>query len=268
VTPERGIDLSVVVPVYGNAETLEELHSRLATVLEGRGLEFEVLYVDDACPRGSLEVLRTVARSDPRVGVVSLARNAGQHRAVLAGLSLARGRGAVVLDADLQDPPEAIPQLLAKLEEGYGAVFAGRRGLYESRGRLLTSRLFKRLLSRLCGAGDGLADAGLYVVLDRPTVSRLLSMENGAPFVVAMIGCAGLRTVSVPVVRSPRPSGESAYSSWRRLRSGLRGVAWVIRWRVGRRRTPDAAPAIVGARIGERFRTMEPATPSEVGSAP
>jgi len=113
-----------------------------------------------------------------------------------------------------------------------------------------------------------MADAGVYVVLGRATVSRLLSMENGPPFVVAMIGCAGLPTVSVPVVRSPRPSGESAYSSWRRLRSGLRGVAWVIRWRVGRRRTPDAAPAIVGARIGERFRTMEPATPSEVGSAP
>jgi glycosyltransferase involved in cell wall biosynthesis len=267
VKPERGIDVSVVLPVYRNAETLVELHSRLATVLEGCGLEFEVLCVDDACPLGSLDVLRTVARSDPRVAVVSLARNAGQHRAVLAGLSLARGQRAVVLDADLQDPPEAIPELLAKLEEGYGAVFAGRRGRYESAGRLLTSRLFKRLLSRLCGAGAGMADAGLYVVLDRPMISRVLSMENGAPFVVAMIGCAGLPLASVPVVRSPRPSGESAYSSWRRLKSGLRAVAWVIRWRVGRRRTPDAAPAIVGARIGERFRALEPATAWEVRSA-
>ena len=112
-----------------------------------------------------------------------------------------------------------------------------------------------------------MVDAGIYVVLDRPTVSRLLSMENGAPFVVAMIGCSGRPLASVPVVRSPRPSGESAYSSWRRLQSGLRGVAWVIRWRVGRRRTPDAAPAIVGARIGERFRTTEPTTSWEARSA-
>jgi glycosyltransferase involved in cell wall biosynthesis len=267
VTHERGLDVSVVVPVYRNADTLEELHARLARVLEERGFEFEVLYVDDACPLGSLDVLRGVARSDPRAAVLSLARNAGQHRAILAGLSLTRGRGTVVLDADLQDPPEAIPRLLAKLDEGYGAVFAGRRGRYESFGRLLTSRLFKRLLSRLCGAGDRMADAGVFVVLDRPTVSRLLSMENGAPFVVAMIGCAGAPLASVPVVRSPRPTGESAYSSWRRLRSGLRGVAWVIRWRIGRR-TRDAAPAIVAARIGERFRTMEPATPLAVGAAP
>ena len=265
--PEREIDVSVVVPVYRNADTLAELHSRLARVLEGCGLEFEVLYVDDACPLGSLDVLRTVARSDPRAAVVSLARNAGQHRAILAGLSLARGRGTVILDADLQDPPEAIPQLLAKLEQGYGAVFAGRRGRYESLGRLLTSRLFKRLLSRLCGAGDRMADAGVYVVLGRATVSRLLSMENGPPFVVAMIGCAGLPVASVPVVRSPRASGESAYSSWRRLQSGLRAVAWVIRWRVGRRRTPDAAPAIVVTRIGERFRTLEPTSPWEIRSA-
>jgi len=259
--------VSVVVPVYRNAQTLEELHSRLASILEGCGLEFEVLYVNDACPLGSLDVLRTLALSDARVAVLSLARNAGQHRAVLAGLSLARGRRAVVLDADLQDPPEAIPQLLAKLEEGYGAVFAGRRGRYESAGRLLTSRLFKQVLSRVCGAGDRMADAGLYVVLDRLAVLRLVSMENGAPFVVAMIGCAGLPLASVPVVRSPRPSGDSAYSSWGRLRSGLRALAWVIRWRVGRRRTPDAAPAILAARIGERFGTMEPATPWEVRSA-
>ncbi len=258
--PAREIDVSVVVPVYRNADTLEELHRRLARVFEDRSLEFEILYVDDACPAGSLEVLRALARADARAAAVSLARNAGQHRAVLVGLALARGRWTVVLDADLQDPPEAIPELLQKGAEGFSAVFAGRRGRYESAGRLFTSRLFKRLLSVLCGAGTRLADAGLFVALDRALVSRVLAMENGRPFVVAMIACAGLAVASVPIARSPRPRGKSAYGSWGRLKSGARAVAWVVRRRLGLRGAPDGERAIVATRIGERFREMESGT--------
>jgi len=264
----RDPEATVVVPVYRNADTLEELHRRLARVFEARGMEFEVVFVDDACPSGSLDVLRKLAQLDPRVAVVALARNAGQHRAVLAGLSLARGRWMVVLDADLQDPPEAIPCLLEKGEEGFGAVFAGRRGRYESAGRLVTSRLFKRLLSLLCSAGSGLADAGLFVALDRAMAARILSMENGPPFVVAMIGCAGLPVVSVPVERSPRRRGESAYGSWGRWKSGLCGVAWVIRWRLGLRGASDRERAVIAERIGERFRAAETTpAPTSVRSA-
>ncbi len=232
--PTDGPEVSVVIPVYRNADTLSSLYQRVRQMLETQELTYEVVFVDDACPDGSLPALEELARADPRVGVLALERNVGQHRAVLAGLSCARGEWVVVLDADLQDPPEAIPALLAKAREGYAAVFAGRRGRYESPARLLTSRLFKWLLHKASGVPP---DAGLYVVLNREMVERLLAMRGPSPFVVAMIGCAGLPMASIPVERSPRPGGRSAYSFRGRLRSGWRGVAWTLswKWRRGRK---------------------------------
>jgi glycosyltransferase involved in cell wall biosynthesis len=184
---------------------------------------------------------------------VALARNVGQQQAVLAGLAHARGAWTVVIDADLQDPPEAIPALLARGRDGYAAVFAGRRGRYESRGRLLTSRLFKRLLSVLSGVP---ADAGIFVAMHRSLVERLLQMDRDMPFLVAMIGCAGLPMTSVPVVRAARANGVSAYSSWARLKSGWRGMAYVLAWRWrAARGLPDRRPvgAPVRAYVGARF---------------
>jgi glycosyltransferase involved in cell wall biosynthesis len=223
-------DVSVVVPVFRNAETVRELRDRLARALHGSGESFEIVFVDDACPDGSAGALEELAREDARVSVLSLARNLGQHRATLAGLERTRGEWVVILDADLQDPPEAIPMLLARARAGADAVFAGRRGRYESAGRLFTSRLFKRLLARLC---DLPPDAGMFVVLSRRAVTRVLSMGGRRPFVVAMIGCTGLPRVSIPVERAPRASGESAYGCWGRLRSGLRAIAWGLGYRIG-----------------------------------
>lgn len=231
-------DVSVVVPVYRNAETLEELYRRLRDALEAERTDFEMIFVDDACPAGSLAVLKRLAQHDRRVAALVLARNSGQHRAVLAGLSRARGNWAVVLDADLQDPPEVVPALLRRGEEARApVVFAGRRGRYESRGRLLSSRLFKRLLHIASGVP---VDAGLFVALRRDAVERLLSLRGPEPFVTAMIGCARLSSVSVSVERSTRPSGSSAYSSLARLRSARRAFAWVLAWKL--RRLESAAP--------------------------
>jgi glycosyltransferase involved in cell wall biosynthesis len=132
--------VSVIVPVYRNRATLRELHRRVSAVLEGAGRTFEILFVNDDCPAGSLEVLRELTAGDARVAVLSLASNVGQHQAVVTALSEARGEWVVVMDADLQDPPEALPELLRAGEAGFSAVFAGRCGEYESRFRLLTSR--------------------------------------------------------------------------------------------------------------------------------
>jgi hypothetical protein len=162
------------------------------------------------------------------------------------------------MDADLQDPPEAVPSLLSAGRLGVAAVFAGRRGEYESRFRLLTSRLFKWLLHVLCGVPS---DAGLFVALNRPAVDRVLAMAGRRPFVVAVVGCTGLPLASVPVARDRRPSGTSAYSSLGRLRSGWRGVVWVMRWKwrafQGKPPEPADVPA-VRTYIGARFRTYGP----------
>ena len=228
------LDVSVVVPVYRTADAVPELGRRVARSLEGAGLSYELLLVDDACPAGSGEAAEALAARDERVAVVSLAQNVGQHAAALAGLERSRGRWAAVLDGDLQDPPEAVPALIAAgREAGVPVVFAGRRGRYESRVRLLTSRLYKRTLSRLAGVPP---DAGIFVVVERPVVEELLGMQTRRrPSLVAMIGCAGVPMLSVPVERAPRPAGESSYSPLGRLRLGWRAVAWVVAWKLGRR---------------------------------
>ncbi|MFO1518673.1 MAG: glycosyltransferase family 2 protein [bacterium] len=217
-------EVSVVIPVYRNRETLSELHRRLKKTLGNR--RHEMIFVDDHCPRGSLRLLRTLETKHPEVKVIPLKTNRGQHRAVLQGLSLARGKNVVILDADLQDPPEAIPQLLEKLREGFSAVFAGRRGRYESASRLFTSRLFKTLLHWITGIPR---DAGMFVAMDRKMADRLLRFSASRPFLTAMMGLTGLPTVSLPVLRRKRPRGVSAYSDWKRLETGLFAVAWALR---------------------------------------
>ncbi len=221
-------EVTVVIPVYRNRETLRELHSRLRKIFETGRISYEIIFVDDSCPEGSLAVLEELARDDPRVAALALEQNTGQHRAVLTGLRFARGKSMVVMDADLQDPPEAIPVLLSKMKEGFDAVFAGRRGRYESRLRLLTSRLFKGLLHLLCGVP---ADAGMFFVISRQMGERLLAINEPHPFAVAMIGCTGLSMASVPVVRARRPDGGSAYSSWKRLGTGFLTAARVLAWK-------------------------------------
>jgi glycosyltransferase involved in cell wall biosynthesis len=220
--------VSIVVPMYRSSETVRELHERITRVMDQVGEAFELILVDDGCPAGSAAAGREIERGDLRVRIVSLPHNRGQHRAVLAGLAQAQGDWCLVMDADLQDPPEAIPALLAERSSDVGAIFAGRRGRYESRGRLFTSWLFKTALSALCGVPR---DAGMFVLLHRGLVATLLAMSGPEPFVVAMIGCSGFAARSIPVARATRPRGHSAYSSLMRLRSAWRGLAWACRWR-------------------------------------
>ena len=163
------------------------------------------------------------------MSVLALPRNAGQQRAILAGLAAARGRAVVVMDADLEDPPEAIPALRAGLD-GAAAVFAGRSGAYESRGRLATSRLFKRLNAVLCGVPS---DAGAFVALRREAVDAVLRLQGPPPVLTSMIGVSGVSAVSIPVERSARAVGRSAYGAVARSRAGLRGLAWGLVWRFG-----------------------------------
>lgn len=223
-------EVSVVVPVFRNAETVGELSSRIASVLEGQGVSFEIVFVNDACPEGSLAALAVLADADDRFRVVSLKRNVGQQQAILRGLAHARGGDVVVMDADLQDPPEAIPLLLDRLGEGCNAVFAGRRGRYESSLRLFTSRLFKRVLHLMLGVPT---DAGAFVAMSRKMKECLLLMPSRGAHVAAMIGASGLPVDSIPVERARRLRGCSSYTAWARLRVGLRAVGWVLsrrRW--------------------------------------
>jgi hypothetical protein len=241
VTPP---DVSIILPVYRNADTLEKLHGRISQALGSQKLSFEMICVIDACPSGSQSVIEGLAQRDARVRGFELRRNCGQHAAVLVGLAQSQAPWTVIMDADLQDPPEAIPVLLARAQEteGVAAVFASRRGRYESLGRHFTSRLFKALIRYLCNVPPG---AGIFVAINSTTRETLLAMKGPYPFIVAMIGCTGLPLESVPVMRSPRENGSSAYSAWGRLKSGWRAVWWAVSWKCrkvfGERTTPGGS---------------------------
>jgi hypothetical protein len=158
------------------------------------------------------------------------------------------------MDADLQDPPEAIPSLLDKLSDGYDVVFAGRCGKYEAGHRLLTSRFYKWVLHLLTGVPR---DAGLFLAAKLGTLKKVLAMQVAHPHLVAMIGVSGARGISIPVERSLRHSGTSAYSSWMRLKMGSQAALWAFGWRLGFNRslTKSLIPGFpVRERLGDKFR--------------
>ncbi len=233
------VSTAVVVPVHRNAATLDELVARLAAALEGR--EWSVRLVVDASPDDSADVARRLAAADPRVAVTVLERNVGQHRALALGLAACPSAGAwVCLDADLQDPPEAVPALLDRLARGdVGAVFAGRRGRYESPARRLTGGLHRRVAAALTGLP---ADAGAFLVLGPAVRDAVVAavLAGDAPSVVLATGLAGTRLTSVPVARDRRPVGESAWTSRARLRQSLRSLAWAVSGSRAGRRGPSS----------------------------
>lgn len=224
------VEIHVVIPVYRNAESLEILYKRLSHTLEALKKSWRILFVNDHSPDRSMSVLKKMAKENENVTVLSLKDNIGQHLAVLTGLWCCREKCSyvVVMDADLQDPPEAIPYMIQKLDQGYGAVFAGRRGRYQSPLRHLTSGIFKYLryiISRIP------SDAGMFVVMNPEMVEKLNTLTTRWPYVISMIGWTGLPIAVIPVKRSIRPTGRSAYNGWKRLKAAYCALVGGICWR-------------------------------------
>lgn len=235
--------VSVVLPVYRNRATAAELAERLGRALAGAGLSHELIFVVDGCPERSEEVLLEVARGRPEVGVLRLACNAGQNRAALMGLAEAAGEVCVVMDADLQDPPEAVPALVAAYRPGLGAVFARRPGARHRGPRQWSSALFKTSLW-LFSAGRIPRQAGLFVLIGPPLREFLLRRcIEPEPYVLAQIARSGVRTTSVAVERRPAPGDRSSYTPGMRLALAARGLRQLLLpARVARHRPPRGRP--------------------------
>lgn len=218
--------ISVVVPVYRNASTLEALHTQLDAALTAFRCEF--LFVNDAGPDHSLDILRGLAGRDARVGVIALSHNIGQNGAVLVGLRHAVGQVAVVLDADLQDPPAAIPALIEALARRRAAcVFAGRRGQYATWKRSLTSRFFKVALHVLSGFRLPV-DAGLFLAMDRRMIDILVAHDRQPVYILSLIARSGLPLASIPVLRLP--GSDTNYTFRMRLKLALRAARTLWGW--------------------------------------
>jgi glycosyltransferase involved in cell wall biosynthesis len=208
--------LSVVVPVYNEAETLGALCERLASILDGIDMGAEVLLVDDGSSDASAALMLEQANRDPRFKIVQLSRNFGHQVAITAGLDLAMGDAVVVMDADLQHPPETIPALVARWREGYDVVYGvriDRSG--DPRLKRTTAVLFYKLLMRLSSSSMS-AHVQDFRLIDRAALNAFLAMRESQRYVRGMMSWIGFDQVGVPYGYAGRYAGESKYT-WRRM---------------------------------------------------
>jgi glycosyltransferase involved in cell wall biosynthesis len=203
--------LSVVVPCHDEEDNVELLLERLKPVLEGLGEPFEIVLVDDGSRDETLRLLRSAHASDGRVKYLALSRNFGHEAASTAGLRHARGDAVVLMDADLQDPPELIPELVDQWQEGYDLVFATRPDREgESWFKKVTSALFYRLMRQVVKF-DFPADTGDFRLMSRAVVEAFLQMPERNRFVRGMVAWTGFRATSVQYKRAARHAGRTKY---------------------------------------------------------
>ncbi len=215
--------LSVVAPVYNEEATIEEFYARICTALDG--LQFEIVLVDDGSTDRSGAELHKLASNDPRVRVVQLSRNFGHQTALTAGLDHARGDAVVMLDADLQDPPELIPRMLDDWRAGCDVVYAVREQREgESRFKLATARWFYSLFDRLAQV-ELQHNSGDFRLLDRRALDALLSMRERNRFLRGMTVWVGYRQAAVPYSRDRRFAGKTKYTIPKMLRFSLDAIS-------------------------------------------
>src|SRR5438552_6716495 len=217
---ERRPPVSIVIPVFNESAALGRLNVRLGRVRQDLDRSAEVIYVDDGSTDRSLEELRVIQARDSGVTVVALARNAGQHAAVLAGFAHARGEVVITLDADLQNPPEEIPRLLAEIDAGYDVVGTRREGRTDPFLRRTISAAISRLASRAVGVP--MTDCGSMLrAYRRPVVDEILQLAERALFIPALAAWVARRPTEIPIRHEPRVTGRSRYSPLRFMRLGF-----------------------------------------------
>jgi dolichol-phosphate mannosyltransferase len=218
--------LSVVVPVYGEEAVVEPFYHRFTQALAPIEEDFpwELLFVDDGSQDRTLERVLALRGQDPRVKLLRFSRNFGHQIAVTAGLDHAVGQVVVIIDADLQDPPEVILQMLAKWQEGFKVVYgvrAERRG--ETAFKLFTARCFYRLLGRLSETPLPL-DTGDFRLMDRQVVDQLNTLREGSRYIRGMVAWLGFAQCGLSYVRDPRLAGRTKYNLRKMIAFAMNGI--------------------------------------------
>ncbi len=220
-SPEK-FTLSVVVPAFNEEEVLPECHRRLTAVLEKLDADWEILYVNDGSKDGTLSVLSGF--NDPRAAIIDLSRNFGKEIAMTAGLDHARGDAVVVIDADLQDPPELIPDLVQKWQEGFDVVYA-RRSLREGETlfKKATAKLFYRSIQSISRVKIP-PDTGDFRLLSRRAVEALKLLREQHRFMKGLFAWIGYPQVAVYYRRDPRFAGKTKWNYWHLWNFALEGI--------------------------------------------
>ena len=217
--------LSVIAPCYNEEGGVGNFAARMTAAARAVvGEDFELLLVNDGSKDGTWQKLQALALADPRVAAVNLARNHGHQLAVTAGLTLARGKRVLVIDADLQDPPELLADMMAKMAEGYDVVYGKRRSrAEESQFKVQTASLFYRLLNVVAEV-EIPRDTGDFRLMSRRTVERLNAMPERDRFIRGMVAWLGGRQTEILYDRDPRYAGETNYTLSRMVRLAVDGV--------------------------------------------
>lgn len=216
--------LSVVVPCFNEEEVLRETHRRLLNGLGSLDTELEIVYVDDGSKDDTGSILQELSAIDPRVRVVRFARNFGHQTAVTAGIDHSRGDAVVLIDADLQDPPEVIPRMVALWREGYQVVYGVRRHRPgETVLKRLTAASFYRMINLMSDVPIPL-DTGDFRLMDRCVADVLRDMPERHRFIRGMVSWVGFKQCPIYYERHPRFAGESKYPMSKMVRFALDGV--------------------------------------------
>lgn len=227
------VELSVVVPVYRCEDCLRALHARLSETAAGAASSHELIFVDDRSPDGVWPILSELAASDPAVRVLRLSRNFGQHAAITAGLAESRGSYVVVMDCDLQDPPELIPDLLARAREGHDVVLTRRRRRVQALGRRIAGAVYFGLRKLLLG---GTLDTNMptFSLISRKVADAFLSLRDRDRQYLLILEWLGFDHTVVEIDQDPRYAGRSSYDLRALLRVAADGMFFqstkLLRW--------------------------------------
>ncbi|KAA9331345.1 glycosyltransferase family 2 protein [Hymenobacter busanensis] len=218
------LDLSIVIPIYNEEANIPTLYQRLRGVVEPMGVSCEYIFVNDGSRDRSLALIHELAARHANVRYIDFSRNFGHQIAVTAGLDLSQGAAVVIIDADLQDPPELIVPLYQKLREGYEVVYAKRRRRQgESAMKLFTAKLFYRILARITSISIPV-DTGDFRIISRKVVEALKQMPEQNKFLRGQISWIGYRQTYVEYDRAERAGGETGYTYRKMMRLALDGI--------------------------------------------
>jgi dolichol-phosphate mannosyltransferase len=215
--------ITVVIPIYNEEQTLPELYSRLTSVLDGVGEDYEIVFVDDGSRDSSWEKIREMNRKDGRIKALSFSRNFGHQTAVSAGMMFSSGDAVVLMDGDLQDPPEIIPDFVDAWKQGNEVVYAIRTKRKESLFKKASYYIFYRLLRKMANIKIPL-DSGDFCLMDKKVVQTINALPERARFVRGLRSWAGFKQIGIQFERGKRHAGEPKYTFIKLLKLAFDGM--------------------------------------------
>lgn len=221
--PRERVKFSVVIPVFNEEENLEVLYARLTKVMESVGEPYEIIFVDDGSTDNSFQILRDLHRKDNNVKVIRFTKNFGQDIARTAALDYCRGENVILMDADLQDQPEEIPKLLAKLNEGYDVVYGLRKERQDNLYRRLSSKVYFQLVAKLTNQTVN-PQITSFRILTRRAVDYMNEFRERSRFYGGLVTWLGFPSATVEIEHGRRFAGKTKYSFWKLLRNAAEGV--------------------------------------------